>query len=620
MYRRIPFMLHRIVFSWCAVFALTSCSLAALQPSEIVIIAARGNRESEQLAKYYARVRGVPEKNLCLVDLPPNELIPRDMWQGRVRPEIKKWLVENDPEQKTRCLLTVWGVPLKIGPAQVDDRARKYQRFLEDERAHRLKLLGAVRQSLDQISPQGQISTELKQNLGGSAAEAPGKSVGAPQENAGSGSAATNVSEPDRGSDGAAAEAAADGGLPGQLETELQKMRTQLEKALQSAQVRIAKLGVGDARNRAQMQLQQMAAVAGGAGVILQGLNQQIVAKPDAITPTARTEFDVLRGRAAAFNEIRMLLDQSSPSIERDALVLALLERIGGLLGSIEWLDEQLRVVTQNESGASFDNELALVMWADDYQLLRWQPNYLRPSYENSQLPKAFRTFMVARLDAPTLVLAKGLVDTAIKIEKEGLRGKVYIDARGMAKPEDTHLAPGSYADYDKALLVTAKGIDDQTDLEVVLDTSPELFQPGACTDAALYCGWYSLAKYIDAFDWKPGAVAYHLASGEAHTLREPASQAWCKKLLEDGVCATIGPVYEPYLAAFPRPNEFFGLLLQGDLTLVECYARSSPFNSWMITLIGDPLYRPFKYKAPIPLPTESPKPPAGQATTKPAL
>ena len=139
-------------------------------------------------------------------------------------------------------------------------------------------------------------------------------------------------------------------------------------------------------------------------------------------------------------------------------MVLAILERIGGLLGSIEWLDEQLKVVTQNETGASFDSELALVMWPDDYQLLRWQPNYLRPSYDNSQLPKAYRTFMVARLDAPTLVLAKGLVDTAIKVEKEGLRGKVYIDARGMAKLEDTNLIPGSYGDYDERCWSLPKG------------------------------------------------------------------------------------------------------------------------------------------------------------------
>ena len=45
---------------------LAASSFAALEPSEIVIIASRGNRESEQLAKYYARVRGVPEKICAL--------------------------------------------------------------------------------------------------------------------------------------------------------------------------------------------------------------------------------------------------------------------------------------------------------------------------------------------------------------------------------------------------------------------------------------------------------------------------------------------------------------------------------------------------------------------------
>ena len=131
--------------------------------------------------------------------------------------------------------------------------------------------------------------------------------------------------------------------------------------------------------------------------------------------------------------------------------------------------------------------------------------------------------------------------------------------------------------------------------MEVVLNESPQLFQPGECPDAALYCGWYSLAKYVDAFDWRPGPSPIILASAEAITLRQPESQVWCKRLLEDGVCATIGPVAEPYLVAFPRPNEFFSLLLEGDRTLVECYYQTKPFNSWMMTLIGDPLYRPFK-------------------------
>lgn len=605
-------MIHRMILALAVALSLASSCLAELKPEEIAVVAARGSRESEGLAKYYCRVRGVPEENICLVDMPSNEVLPRDMWRWGVRPEIHKWLTEHDPEQKIRCLLTVWGVPLKIGPATADAEMMTYKKFLEAERKHRLELLVSVETALEQVAPKGELSRDdvpadpAAPEVGSERATA-ARSKG-PVERATANSSITTDRPADKPADKPVA----------QPKSELEQFRARLETALQGAQARLGKLSPGDARTQAQFQLQQLAAAAGGINVILQGLNQQIAASPQT-PPATRAEFDVLRGRAAGFAEIKLLLEQTPPGIERDALVLAVLERIGGLLTSVEWLDEQLKVVNQNETGASFDSELALVMWPDGYQLLRWQPNYLRPGFDNSQLPNAYRTLMVARLDAPTIMLAKGLVDTAIKVEKEGLRGKVYIDGRGIGTLDNANVPPGSYGDYDRALLITAKGIDEQTDLEVVADTTPDLFKPGTCKDAALYCGWYSLAKYIDAFDWKPGAVAYHLASSEAETLRDPASRAWCKKLIEDGVCATIGPVYEPYLGSFPRPNEFLAMLLQGDLTLVECYARSNPFNSWMMTLIGDPLYRPFKYRVSVPLPTETPKPAGGLPPANPA-
>ena len=65
--------------------------------------------------------------------------------------------------------------------------------------------------------------------------------------------------------------------------------------------------------------------------------------------------------------------------------------------------------------------------------------------------------------------------------------------------------------------------------------------------------------------------------------------------MLEKGIAATIGPVAEPYVQAFPVPEVFFSAILKGDLTLAECYALANPFLSWRMVLIGDPLYRPFK-------------------------
>ena len=64
--------------------------------------------------------------------------------------------------------------------------------------------------------------------------------------------------------------------------------------------------------------------------------------------------------------------------------------------------------------------------------------------------------------------------------------------------------------------------------------------------------------------------------------------------MLEEGITATLGPVSEPYLLAFPLPEAFFGLLLTGKKSLVECYYLTKPFNSWRMMLIGDPLYNPF--------------------------
>ena len=130
-------------------------------------------------------------------------------------------------------------------------------------------------------------------------------------------------------------------------------------------------------------------------------------------------------------------------------------------------------------------------------------------------------------------------------------------------------------------------------------DQKQELFPAGADLAAGLYCGWYSLGRYVDAFSWQRGAVGYHIASGECVTLRKKGGRGWCKRMVEDGVAATLGPVAEPYVQAFPPPELFFDLLTRGNLSLGESYLRSLPYLSWQMVLVGDPLYRPVRRPAP---------------------
>jgi uncharacterized protein (TIGR03790 family) len=234
-----------------------------------------------------------------------------------------------------------------------------------------------------------------------------------------------------------------------------------------------------------------------------------------------------------------------------------------------------------NETGAAVDSELSLVLFAP-YELYRWQPNLLR-----SDTPRAVKTLMVCRLDGPDYGIAKGLIDKAIAAEARGLKGNAYVDSRGIVNET-------AYGYYDQSLRDLAQLIRLRTSLPVTEETSGVLFTPGSCPETALYCGWYSVNSYVDAFDFVEGAVGFHIASFEAASLHDPTSSRWCTAMLEDGITATLGPVAEPYLHAFPEPRAFFGELFDGRC-LVEAYYRTKPFNSWQLVLIGDPLYRPFK-------------------------
>ncbi len=242
-----------------------------------------------------------------------------------------------------------------------------------------------------------------------------------------------------------------------------------------------------------------------------------------------------------------------------------------------------------HDKTASFDSELSLVK-QESYDLNFWQPNpfYLGFKDQTPKIPKS-NVMMTSRLDAASVKIVKRIIDDSIEAEKEGISGTAYFDAR-WKNPGKKKLF--GYAYYDRSIHNAAQFHSLKKILPVVINDTQDLFQPGDCPKAALYCGWYSLAKYIDAFQWAKGSVGYHIASSEATTLKQKDSQVWCKRMLDNGIAATIGPTGEPYVQSFPVPEIFFNLLTEGYLTLAESYMVSLPFLSWKMVLIGDPLYR----------------------------
>ncbi|MGN6727324.1 MAG: TIGR03790 family protein [Tepidisphaeraceae bacterium] len=264
-----------------------------------------------------------------------------------------------------------------------------------------------------------------------------------------------------------------------------------------------------------------------------------------------------------------------------------------GAFALYEVAEQQIAFLDTDETDASLDSELSLVN-VGDYPRYRWQINsfYYKVPGPN---PKAL---MVSRIDAPTRELAKAIIDDSLAAEQQGLTGGAVFDSRGIAPPKNNSME--GYGWFDQAIRDAAGWFEVKTKIRVTRDDRAQVLPPQSVSDVALYCGWYSLRNYIPSCTFNRGAVAYHVASFELLSMHNPAEKGWVPNLLKDHVAATLGPVSEPYLTAFPRPDEFFPLLLTGKLTLAEVYWRTCPMASWKMTLVGDPLYRPYATSPPI--------------------
>ena len=179
------------------------------------------------------------------------------------------------------------------------------------------------------------------------------------------------------------------------------------------------------------------------------------------------------------------------------------------------------------------------------------------------------------------------MMRTSVQVEQTGLQGIIAIDARGLPTTNEMGV-------FDETLRNLAKIVRTKTSMKIRLGDEDIVFPPHSVKNVALYCGWYSVGHYIPGCDFNSGAVGYHIASYEMVHLHTESTE-WVRGLLNDGVVATLGPVAEPYLQAFPKPDEFFPLLLTGKLPLAEVYWKTVPMTSWMISCIGDPLYTPYK-------------------------
>ena len=289
--------------------------------------------------------------------------------------------------------------------------------------------------------------------------------------------------------------------------------------------------------------------------------------------------------------QLPQLLQHLNDPAAREA-VRTIVRRTASPFAYEKVLQEHALYLTPEHSDAAVDSELAL-LWLGRQQGTGWRPNPLGyPFFNSAERPPVV---MVMRLDAPSPDAVRKMIETSLAVERDGLGGRFVIDSRGLPARQ-ANGSPDVFGAFDQRLRDLAAIVREKTRIEVVFDETPDVLPPvPKVEDVALYCGWYSVAKYVPSLKFAPGAVGVHIASYELTSLRDPTNTGWGRGLIGDGVVATVGPVSEPLLHAFPAPDDFFPLLLTGKLTLAEVYWRTCPLTSWKMCAVGDPLYTPFK-------------------------
>ena len=523
-----------------------------LSPDQLVILANQNSADGVAVARHYAARRGISPEHILSLDLPLSETISRNQYERQLVLPTRHYLEARGLASKINTLVTTYGIPLRVEAPEPTDQERDWRKDAAERQRFARAYLEKIPEWATKVAPEADHSV--------------GTPAASPSGETGSGVG----SDPD------------------------QATLERLNAAVRGAAMRIQRARDHEPPEKLAAwtnELGRISLQAGGMAAVVQNLQPSPGADPKQ-AQVERAQFQ--QQVASAETMIQVLTENPSDANRKRAYQLA--ERAFGLQGILRLSTMEVDSFSYHAGDASVDSELSLLWWDSDmYRIAGRIPNPLHYEIASSGNKPAvpLQVLMVGRLDAPTAALAMQLVDQAIETERHALHGNVYVDARGL-KPEGAL----GYGHYDQSLRDLAELFRRHTSYRVTLDNEERRFsRPGEAPDVAVYVGWYQLRSYEDAFTFLPGAIGYHIASAEAISIHDARERGWCKNALERGITATLGSTGEPYLDAFPLPDDFFALLLTGRYSLVEAYAMTSRYTSWRMALFGDPLYNPWREK-----------------------
>jgi uncharacterized protein (TIGR03790 family) len=530
-----------------AVGGLLTPQAQALGPSEVMVLYTTKSARSLQVAKHYVKVREIPEQNLIALNCTAGENISEVEYRTSVVPQVQKALAANPA---IKCIVTTYDVPLRMNGVQLSAAEKKE--------------VVALTEQLDALLADIDRSVTAYETLAG-------------------GTPTTQTADPPV--------------PPAKDKKTLQGLLPKLQNAGRGAAERIAKLPEDQRTAPVTEMLKLQEQVAGLSGLLSGFKIKEGV--PGAQAGYAHMEKLQTQLRETESKIHELMKDRHNPAARKQ--IIDLRKTTHGLAGQAHQIENFLALMQPPETESCFDNELAMVVAEQDYSRARWvsNPKNIAVYDQVQRMRKVPQAILVARVDNATVPDTIRMIDIGVEVEKKGLDGKMYLDARGIKE--------GAYSVMDVMLRELAAWMKDNSTMEFSLDDKEPLIEAKDCPNAALYCGWYSLHTYRDSCQWVKGGVGYHVASHEMLSLHgpnhvpgqppPPPETGWVVNLLKRGYCGTMGATAEPYLASFSNPAHFFPLLMCGEFTQGEVWEVTAPMLSWRTGYVGDPLYNPFKAK-----------------------
>jgi hypothetical protein len=158
-------------FLFIGTLLVCSSVCLALTPDQVVVVANKMAWHSCKLADYYMEKRGIPKRNFIKLKAPAGEHCSRDDYEKCIASPIRAFLKKHDAEgQKFRCLVLMYGAPLRVAPPELTAKERKRMSDLRKQRdAIRIQIKKAQQEDDEKIDevlkPLREADAQIKKQI-----------------------------------------------------------------------------------------------------------------------------------------------------------------------------------------------------------------------------------------------------------------------------------------------------------------------------------------------------------------------------------------------------------------------------------------------------------------------